>query len=194
MRAESYRAGIRAATRGLWTGALDWFQCYDALYTTITYGLASAFHQGMKQYGITPDDYTEEEKDTLREFIISQVGYIAGFVDAVERGSKANGGKLGTLMRRAELWANRWHEINQIAIAFAVRNGKLKWVVDFSKENCASCLKLNGKVKRATYWLTNGILPRVAGAPYLDCKGYKCGCELVPTDEPCSKGPLPGLP
>ena len=64
----------------------------------------------------------------------------------------------------------------------------------FLVHNCSSCLKLSGKVKRMSFWNSHGILPRVAGADYLICRGYKCACSLELTDAPLSKGSLPRLP
>ena len=60
--------------------------------------------------------------------------------------------------------------------------------------NCNSCLKLDGKVKRASWWTENNVLPRVPGAPWLACKGWRCQCGLFPTDKPLSRGRMPKLP
>ncbi len=64
----------------------------------------------------------------------------------------------------------------------------------FLVHNCSSCLKLDGKVKRASWWTENNVLPRVPGAPWLACKGWRCQCGLFTTDKPLSRGRMPKLP
>ena len=61
------------------------------------------------------------------------------------------------------------------------------------KDNCRTCLALDGKVKRASFWDTTGVHPQATNGT-LECNGYNCGCELIPTDEPLSRGPLPNVP
>jgi hypothetical protein len=80
------------------------------------------------------------------------------------------------------------------AKVMACADTKLEWVQGPSEEGCGSCSRLNGKVKRASYWNRVNVLPRVHGAPYLACNGFRCQCELKETNKPLSKGPLPRLP
>ena len=47
--------------------------------------------------------------------IVQENGYIAGFADAVEEKSKANGGKLGPLLVRADLWVKRYNDLRNRA-------------------------------------------------------------------------------
>jgi hypothetical protein len=60
----------------------------------------------------------------------------------------------------------------------------------FVVHNCNDCLKLEGKVKRASVWEASGIRPQ---SHALECRGYNCQCSLEETNEPLSRGPLPGI-
>lgn len=54
-----------------------------------------------------------------------------------------------------------------------------EWVMNAFKENCLSCIQLNGQVHRRSSWLAKGIAPN---ADILICgPGKQCGCKLVPT-------------
>lgn len=188
-----YRAAIRSAVRGLWTGEFDYEQFYDAMLVAIRMHLPRAWHEGARQCGVLPGELTQEERKALEQATLYETQWINRFATAIEEGNKANGGKLTPLFRRAEVWIGRWQGVRSRAMAMACADRKLKWTLG-AAEHCSSCLKLNGKIKRASFWNERGILPRVHNAPYLECGGWRCQCTLVPTDEPASKGPLPNLP
>jgi len=188
-----YRRAIRAAVRGYWTGEFDYEQFYEAMHTTINFHVPQAWYSGAKECGILPDELSQEERVELKRNINYELRWIEGFANAIEENSKANGGKLGPLFSRAEIWIGRYEGIRSQAKAMACKDKKLRWTLGES-EHCQSCLKLAGKIKRASYWYERGILPRVHGAEYLECGGWRCQCTLEPTSEPASKGPLPSLP
>jgi len=188
-----YRRSIRAAVRGLWSGVLTFFDFWDSMSLAINRGLAGAWAAGMADCGVSSDEMTPDESAALLRRIVYEHQWIDGFANAIEQGSKANGGKLTPLYSRAEIWIGRWEGVRTEARVMACADKKLKWTLG-PTEHCASCMKLAGKVKRASFWNDSGILPRIHGAPYLDCQGFRCQCELLPTDEPLSKGPLPRLP
>jgi len=186
----SYRAEIRGITRGLWTGAYDYDQAFELMMFNIRAGLTNAWHNGMREVGLQPTDMTAEERTQLERVIFDEFTHVDGFLTAIEQGSKANGGKLRPLMARADLWINRYKDVQNQAKQAAQNDPKLKWVVDPAKESCTDCLALNDKVKRASVWKRYGYRPQM---PDLECGGWACGCILQPTNEPLSKGPLPKL-
>ena len=66
---ENYRRGLRAAVRGLWLGALDRDQFWDAMSSTISRGITSAWHAGAADCGIAPDELSPEELAALQKAI-----------------------------------------------------------------------------------------------------------------------------
>jgi hypothetical protein len=192
--AGGYTRAIRSCVRGLWTGEWDYDLFYQGMVDAIRFHISQAWRAGAKECGILPAELTKAERVALEQAIQYEFNWIEGYAAAIEEGSKANGGKLGPLMSRSKIWTGRWEGVKSQAMAMACADQKLKWVTGPTEKSCPSCSRLNGKVKRASYWNERGILPRVHGAEYLACHGFRCQCELVPTDEPASKGPLPKLP
>ena len=189
----NYRSGLRAAIRGLWSGVLDRQQFWDAMSSAIHRGLMGAWYTGAADCGIAPDELSAQEQQALQAAIDYEHLWIGRLANDVEAGSKANGGQLSPLFSRLEVWIGRWEGVVSKARVMACGDRKLRWTLG-PTEHCSSCMKLDGKVKRASFWNDMGILPRVHGAWYLDCQGFRCQCELLPTDEPLSKGRFPSLP
>ncbi len=157
-------------------------------------GFDQAWTEGAKKCGIESDERTVDETAALNTLITTNVRFVSDFGRAIIRGSKANGGLLRTQITRAGVWVSRYDQVVQEAKVMSCADKNLKWNIDPTKDNCSSCLKLNGKVKRASVWEEAGIIPQVAGAGYLICNGYRCGCTLDPTEERGTPGPFPRLP
>lgn len=188
--AQNYRRSIRAAVRGFWTGAYDMNSFISEMSTVIRRNLTFAWYEGAKQCGINPSELTSEEISQLNIEINKDMGYLIGFADAIRRGQKSEGGKLTPLLRRAELWANRYDAVRSNAMSYACRDKKLKWVWNPLKEHCGDCMRLNGRVYRASIWRKYDIKPRMRS---LACHGYNCGCMFVETDEPATPGRPPSI-
>lgn len=190
----SYRKALRAAVYGLWLGVIDLSQWWDTWLAAVTRGLTQAWTAGARECGIEPEEWSSEEKSELDKAIRYELSWVDRFGEHVIANSKAKGGKRGPLYSRLEPYVGRWEGIRSQARAMACKDEKLEWVLGPTEKSCASCSKLDGKVKRASYWYGQGILPRVHGVAYLTCQGFNCRCELLPTDKPMSRGPLPRLP
>jgi len=185
-----YRMNLRAAARGYWSGDLDYMDFFTIMQSAIQKGFREAWAEGAGAYGIKPDEYTDKERIRLQQEINKEIGFVDRLATFVERHSKANKGKLAIVFQRMEVWAKGYNKIVQIARTYAGGDKKLRWSLNVA-EHCRSCLKLNGKVKRASYWLEHDVYPKHWDK--LECRGG-CKCELNDTDEPLSKGPLPSLP
>ena len=196
--ASNYRSGIRAASRGLWVGALDYYDAYEAMSATIRMGIRTAWHEGAAKCGINPNELSPEEQNQLRRRTFDEMNRIDAFLVWIEGRTKALGGKLGPVHARAEVWVNRYNDVRNEAKVMACGDRKLKWVFNalgVTKNPCNTCqYKLNGKVKRASYWRDRDVRPQNPPNNKLDCEGWGCLCDLVPTDDPLSRGPLPNLP
>lgn len=191
----NYRNAIRSMVRGLWVGALDFDQAFDAGETAIRFGLTQAWNAGLKSVGVLPSEQSPEQRIELQQIITTEIGHLFGFLLDVEAGSKANGGKLGPQMDRADLWISRAVDVENRARVTAQTDPKLKWILGPTDLHCPTCEgKLNGKVKRASTWKRRNILPRRPPNESLSCMGWNCLCVLQPTAEPLSRGPLPNVP
>jgi len=188
-----YCTALRGNVRALWSGEWDREQFNAAMLTSIDRGYNAAWLEGAEPYGIRAiDELTSEERAQLNSAILVALQSAPGFADAIIAGSKENGGKLTPLLTRAKLWCERYAQVQGTAGTMAAGNRAMMWVLG-QAEHCPSCLKLAGKVKRASYWVEHGILPRDPNTG-LACGGFRCQCSLEPTTDPISKGPLPRLP
>jgi len=193
-RIADYRAAVRAAVRGVWTGAFtSAAQGSDALFPAIRRYFLLAFNEGMAECGVKPEERTEKERKALVARIKEELSHVPAFMKAVYDGRKGSekGRPLASFLSRAEMWANRYTELRDLGKMMACGDRKMMWVWHPEKEHCDSCRRLNGKVKRASQWeaaQAKGIYPK---SPSLLCGGFRCGCELLSTDAPMSKGKLP---
>lgn len=188
---QDYGRGVRAAVRGLWSGALNQGDFIAAMFATLERGFEMAWREGAAECGIQPDERTEDEQAALFRMLAENIGYLPSFAAFIERVSRAQGGKLGALWPRTELWINRYKEVQNLAKTMACANQKLIWVFGQTEEHCRSCSRLAGKVKRASTWAAADIRPQ---HPDLECGGWRCDCRLEPTDQRLSPGPLPNIP
>ena len=186
-----YRSALRSAARGLWGGVFDYAWFADAMMVAIDQGMMRAFTEGTEACGITKEEWTFEERMAQRRAMFEQYMYVGSLGEFIQQNSKATGGSWGSVENRVEVWVNKYNAVVNAARTMACKDQKLMWMLDqvrVSKEHCSSCLKLSGKVKRASQWDASGW--QCQGS-MLDCGGWRCACALVPTDAPMSKGPLP---
>jgi len=181
---------IRAAIRGLWRGELVLFEFVDTMGLSIRRAYTNAWNAGAATCGILPEELTTNERIRLQDEINSEISHILPFGNDIVKNSKANNGKLGPLLKRADMWAGRFHAIQSIATVVVCPDGKSMWIYDPTKEHCTDCAKLHGRVYRNSVWDRYGIHPR---SRLLACEGYKCGCKRIPTTEPVTPGRPPGI-
>lgn len=189
-----YGLGIRAAARGLWSGAFDEFQFVDSMIATVTRGLNRAWIQGAAECGITEQELTAQERLARDERINEQFKHIfafAQFITARRRELFGRGERAAArdqVMRRAALWSNEYDATRVVAAAMACGNKKQIWVLGVTEDHCPSCLKFNGRVYRYKVWADNGALPK---SRLLCCRGYHCDCDLVDTGQRVTPGKFP---
>ena len=191
----AYARGLRAPVRGLWSGVLDYSQAYDMFWDSVNRNLTLAWHSGLKEAGIGPAEMSVIERQALSAVISKEQGFIAGFLNTVMDNSKKNKGKLGPLVKSIDQWATRAIDAKNKALLLAKNDPKLAWKIGHREKHCSTCMdKLNGKVKRASFWLKAGVSPQNPPNPMLECKGWNCGCSLNVTDSKLTPGRLPSLP
>lgn len=190
MAISNYRAVLRSAVRGLWSGAIDAAQFDENMRLAISRYLTEAFAAGAKECGIRMDELTIDEQIALGDILTAETAFVAGFATDIETVSRANDGKLTPLFTRLEMWVNRYNDVKNRAKILTCKDVKLEWVYG-DTQHCNTCLALHGKVKRASQWQASGIQPQSPPNDMLECGGWRCQCTLQQTDKPVSKGPLP---
>jgi len=184
-----YRRMVRAAFRGVWTGALTVDDFIDTMAITIRRGLTKAWAEGMKQCGLTPAEMTPQEETKLEQMIAGEYGHVFNVADYVAQNTKADKVKLAVVFARSEMWINRYNEVIAIAQTMACGDKKYRWVVGPTEAHCKSCAGFHGRVYRGSVWRENGALPQARDT--LCCRGYLCLCRLEPTTDRITPGPFP---
>jgi hypothetical protein len=191
--AEAYAFALRQNVRAFWAGRRDFDQFLETLNDTIQFHLELAWRAGAAECGIRPDERTPEEAAVLRNFILNQLSFTFNLAEFVEENRKSEGGLLRTSLKRLPPWVNRWNEVKAEAQLVACADLKYVWTLGVA-EHCKTCLKLNGRVMRASRWREMDVHPQDTRPGKLDCNGYNCKCRLVRTDKRATPGPLPRLP
>ncbi len=191
MSLSTYRTSIRAAFRNGWQGASP-LEVADQMYSAVRRGFENAFAEGSKACGILVDERTKEEQDRLNLLIGDNFQYVGQLADWLYQHRQSEGFKFSDVLPRAELWINRYEEVKGIATSMSCQNTKLRWILS-GGESCRTCIKLSGRVHRASVWAAHNIAPRMV-TNKLRCGGYRCRCSWIQTDEPATKGRFPNLP
>lgn len=80
---------------------------------------------------------------------------------------------------RADMWTNKALDtLYYQSLALAAPKKPYRWEFDPAKEHCESCRSLHGTVRTLAEWQET-VMPK---SDQLDCKGFHCGCELVPAE------------
>lgn len=92
---------------------------------------------------------------------------------------------LDPLLARARLWARQWTTAYQNAVSLITEEGggNMEWIEGDTVEKCEQCLAFDGLVARASEWSALGIAPRNAPNEKINCQGWNCLCQLVPTNK-----------
>lgn len=192
--AANYRQQLRAGVRGLWTQALSFEDAWDVFDISIRNSFTRAYHGGAKESSVLPSELTPQEKMDLRRRIQRETNFIAGFLEAIENGSKANGGKLGPLYKRIEKWVQRYQEVYTAGQMTARDDPKYRWLYSHTVINhCVDCERLHNQVRRKSVWERHDLQPQ---SPRLSCmvsaRGITvCECQFEPTTDRATPGPLP---
>lgn len=194
----TYRRAIRGAVRGLWNGDIELVTFFEQMHAAITRGISQAFVEGAAKAGIAEDELTKEERNEMQRQINFQLLFLNGFAEFVQNNTKERGGKLETVFNRAELWANRYGEIVDLAATVVGADAKYLWNIGPTEVSCRSCKGFDGRVYRGSVWASNNALPRrrslACNRNPLDGimrKGYRCLCSLTKTDQRITPGKFP---
>jgi hypothetical protein len=155
--------------------------------------LGKAWALGLSEFGLEPDEATEEEDEEFRIFVVRQQEFVQGLslsivgakvTDLINRNSLG----IDEIMRRVGMWALRWGEAKSLAALRAGQNQKAVWRRGPTEQGCGDCTTYDGMVFRLSVWRTYAPPPR---SPRLECGGFNCLCELIPTNAPANPGRPP---
>lgn len=191
---DAYAFALRQNIRAFWAGRRDFDQFLETLNDTIQFHLELAWREGAAECGVRSDERTPEEDTRLRGFILNQMSFTFNLAEFAETNTQAEGGLLRTALKRLPPWVNRYNEVKAIAQEMACADTKFQWFLGETIEHCKTCLKLNGRVMRASQWAKLDVHPQDTRPGKLECRGFNCDCRRVKTDKRATPGKLPKLP
>jgi len=152
----------------------------DILFNLVAGQMKQAADQAWKD-----EDGEGATPSYLNELVMSAVLKQASSIDKIYRDiidAKVDERPVEPILSRVPLWANRWNEVYNQAVALiaAQRGGNLVWRLG-QAEHCSTCSALNGIVASATEWQALDVYPQNAPNGKLECGGWNCKCTLTPT-------------
>ena len=176
---------IRHAVQSVYNGYIAG-EFIDIMQSLITGQMTQAYQQAWEDDGNTDFGLPDFLQSALNENISRNLNfdyiyqYYKDIIDA-----RVDGTPVEPLIARASLWANRYNEAYNEAVALITERtgGKLVWNLGPTEQHCGSCAPLDGIVAYATEWELAGVHPQNAPNSALECGGWNCKCTLTPTNE-----------
>jgi hypothetical protein len=177
---EDYRRRIMSLIRALYNGDIGG-DFIDSMAALVSRQLTLAYRGGMADAGLYRDEITPKMQAQLDAFILNEFAYVDRlYRDVID--AKLEEAPIEQFNARAQLWANRYKEVENAArVAVAAEFGnKLIWKLGATEQHCDTCLPLNNKVAFAKEWELSGLAPQ---SSVLTCGGWNCDCSLQPTEK-----------
>jgi len=137
----------------------------------------TAYIDGLKRAGAKKPVFDDRGQRELSQWLSRQRPLVTGFVTDVESGKFSD----KELTNRGLQWANGSLIDMMYKGMEANKRKKWRWVTNFFKENCVTCLALHGQVHQFKTYSSRNLLPK---SIRLVCHGFNCGCKLVEDDGP----------
>jgi len=185
----TYERQVWRDVRDLYNGEIDEFAFVDNFNGYIDNQFSRAWREGARDAGVDPRDFTDADLDRLAERIEQEQGFMLQLADDILAAREEGKPPLESFKARASAYANRYTDmVNEARLYFTAAGDRLEWIVG-PTEHCTTCAGLNGVVATSKEWEESGYRPQDYDS--LECHGYNCKCQLVPTDKPRTRGGIP---
>lgn len=184
--AEQFDSRLTSLVKALYKGTIAAPEFVDALAALISRQITLAYRDAWKDEG--EGEYPEYLSEAADAAIVAQFDYVDQFArDIVD--ARIDEKPVDGLLSRVPLWANRYTEnYNEGVRLIAMNNGgKLEWIYG-DTDHCNTCRNLHGIVAYAKEWDALNVKPQGAPNSKLECEGWRCQCQLVPTDKKRTAG------
>lgn len=146
-------------------------------------GLNEAWRLGLRENDAEMTDEWQEIVDGIIADEKSHIPDLAEYLTVVASNAETVGDAITEARNRLSMWITRYTDVyNQAILASAEEKTKMVWIYG-DTDHCSTCAALNGLVAYAREWDEAGLHPQSPPNERLECGGWKCQCELVPTDE-----------
>lgn len=181
---QTYYNALRSAVSAVYNNTMG-YEFTNILFTVMVNELVQA-----KQAAYDESDISilPEAEQYVSGVIQNEASYIEGYYLDI-RAARLKGLPLEPLLQRARTWANRWNDVyNAVKRLISAAYGeKMIWVYG-DADHCSTCEQLNGIVAYAKEWQDLGVQPQSPPNGKLRCGGWRCQCQLAPTDQRKTRG------
>lgn len=143
-----------------------------------------AYQSGMERGGITDPakQMTAADNAYIAAWITGQAVFVPALADAIAEYQAMPPGDEKTAERermenRIALWVATLAVLIARGYASAQADKMGVWRYG-DTDHCDTCLGLNGKRARLSWFVENGYIPREPGSETLSCHGYRCKCTI----------------
>jgi len=140
------------------------------------------YTEAYRDAGNDAPELDDKDWDNIEDWQAEQRGAVAGFVGAMKAALKLKGDEgiaaTNAMLARSDLWVSALRTLAGKATARELADVMVTWKYG-DTEHCRTCLSLNGKRKRLSWFVDNGYIPQENDSETLDCGGWRCQCELV---------------
>jgi hypothetical protein len=188
-----YNRAMWAAVRDLYNGVISVPEFETIMIDIIQNQLRRAWNEGMRSIGLDPEsDMTLLWEMALQDIMASELVYVDPLAAEIVAAFH-NNENVDQFRSRVELWANRYNDVVNQAVQICSKAGqKMEWIYG-DTAHCTTCEQLNGTVAFESEWEQAGIYPQRPPNAMLSCGGWKCQCQIVPTDKRRSPNALEKL-
>lgn len=179
-------------TRKFHSGTMDVSTFLDKFIVLVEDQARRAWNEGMRNVGLDPAQITINQRAHLQEIINREFNHVLDYASAIED-LKKEGKPVDQLRARCDLWANRYPNIVNEAMAYCAPHDRYRWQYGDTVQHCSTCAAMNGIVATGVQWRASGILPQSPPNPRLECGGWRCRCQLVPTTDPLTETGIPAV-
>ena len=158
----------------------------DVMGSLLTGQITQAYQQAWENAGETSYALPDFLQSAMNDMITQQTNFdfiYQFYTDIVD--ARVDGTSIDPLLSRADLWANRYDDAYNAAVAKieSETGGKLIWKLGATEKHCLTCAALDGVVAFASDWDATGLHPGGGPNDKLECGGWRCDCSLEPTDQ-----------
>lgn len=173
-----YRKSLRAITGSFFRGDVSRADFARAIADDLQVDSETVFIAGLEEGGASSDEMSDEEQKYLDAWVKNQLTFVDGVAEAAAE-AKGDRALQRAFYGRIDLWVDSMRTLGMTAKGFASADQMGQWKFGQTEKHCSTCSKLaNGPPHRVSWFLKRGYIPRENGSETLQCKGFRCDCQI----------------
>jgi hypothetical protein len=130
-----------------------------------------AYGEGLREGGVAIEEMDASDKTAISEWVSAQASFVNDFARAVVEAGADEAQRPAILTRLAQ-WVRSASDLGNTGYLSTKKNRPAIWHLGPTETHCKTCVGLDGKRHRVSWFLERGYLPHVPGNTVLACNGY----------------------